>query len=79
SLLVRVSPAERDELLAGPHVSPMQLGKRTMRGFVRIAAPAYRTPASLKRWVLRGTRREQSRADGRLGARPHGTGFRVTR
>lgn len=54
SLLVRVSPAERDELLAEPHVSPMQMGRRTMRGFVRIAAPAYRTPASLKRWVLRG-------------------------
>jgi TfoX/Sxy family transcriptional regulator of competence genes len=54
SLLIRVTPAEREALLKQPSVSPMQLGKRTMRGFVRVAPGAYRTSASLRKWLERG-------------------------
>lgn len=53
-LLVRVAPHERDDLLALPHVTSMQLGTRTMRGFVRVAPEGYRTTASLSAWVERG-------------------------
>jgi hypothetical protein len=32
----------------------MQMGKRTMRGFVRVAPQGYRTDPALAKWVLRG-------------------------
>ncbi|MCA9640730.1 MAG: TfoX/Sxy family protein [Polyangiaceae bacterium] len=54
SLLIRVHPEEREALLSQPHVSAMQMGKRTMRGFVRIAPPAYRSVAALRQWLERG-------------------------
>ncbi|MEZ4232443.1 MAG: TfoX/Sxy family protein [Polyangiaceae bacterium] len=54
SLLIRVTPRDREALLERPHVSPMQIGRRTMRGFVRIAPAAYRSAASLRKWVNRG-------------------------
>jgi hypothetical protein len=53
-LLVRVEPCDRDQLLNTPHVVPMKLGARTMRGFVRVAPAGYRTDAALKSWLARG-------------------------
>lgn len=53
-LLVRVLPREREATLALPHVSPMLLGKRVMKGFVRVAPEAIRTPSSLRQWIERG-------------------------
>ena len=53
-LLVRVTPAEREAVLARAHVTPMVMGKRTMSGFVRVAPPGYRTAAQLARWVELG-------------------------
>lgn len=53
-LLVRVTPEERDALLAAAHVSPMTVGTRTMRGFVRVGPAAIRTDAALRVWLERG-------------------------
>jgi TfoX/Sxy family transcriptional regulator of competence genes len=53
-LLVRVDAEERERLLADPVVSPMQLGKRTMKGFVRVALEGVKTRARLVKWLERG-------------------------
>ena len=53
-LLVRVEAEERERLLADPLVSPMKLGKRTMKGFVRVAAEGLKTRARLAKWLERG-------------------------
>jgi TfoX/Sxy family transcriptional regulator of competence genes len=53
-LLVRVDPAAYERLLGEPHVAPMQMGGRTMKGFVRVAQEGYRTDAALKKWIARG-------------------------
>jgi TfoX/Sxy family transcriptional regulator of competence genes len=53
-LLVRVDAAEREELLGSGVVSPMKLGGRTMKGFVRVAPEGVRTAAALAKWLERG-------------------------
>lgn len=53
-LLVRVDAKDREQLLADPLVSPMKLGKRTMKGFVRVAAEGLKTRARLRKWIARG-------------------------
>ena len=53
-LLVRIDPEEQARMLREPHVSPMEVGARTMTGFLRVAPEGYRTDASLKKWVMRG-------------------------
>jgi TfoX/Sxy family transcriptional regulator of competence genes len=54
SVLFRVPAAERDALLASPHVTPMKMGARTMQGFVHVAPAGYRTAAALTKWLERG-------------------------
>lgn len=53
-LLVRVKAEERAALLTEPTVSPMKLGARTMKGFVRVAPAGLRTSAKLVKWLERG-------------------------
>ena len=53
-LLVRVDIEAMDRLLPEPHVKPMKMGGRVMRGFVRVAPEGYRTDAALKKWIDRG-------------------------
>jgi TfoX N-terminal domain len=55
-LLVRIGPEERKWVLEQPHVRPMKLGGRTVSSFVRIDPEAYRTDASLTKWILMGVR-----------------------
>jgi hypothetical protein len=43
-----------EQMIAEPHVQPMEMGGRTMSGFVRVAAEGYRTGAALRKWVERG-------------------------
>jgi hypothetical protein len=50
-LLVRVNPSDYEAALTKPHVEPMKMGKRTMRGFVRVAPEGYRTEAQLAKWL----------------------------
>ena len=60
-LLIRIDPEAQARLVREPHVAPMQLGARTMRGFVRIAPEGYRTDAALAQWVMRGIESASSR------------------
>jgi TfoX/Sxy family transcriptional regulator of competence genes len=53
-LLVRVRADERAALLTESNVSPMKLGARTMKGFIRVAPAGLRTRANLTRWLERG-------------------------
>src|SRR5262245_49418549 len=66
-LLVRVGADAHEQMLAEPHVQPMEMRGRTMTGFVRVAAEGYRTDAALKKWVERGI--EAVAARGEAGAR----------
>jgi TfoX/Sxy family transcriptional regulator of competence genes len=53
-LLVRVGAAAHQSMLGEPHVLPMEMGKRMMTGFVRVAPEGYQTEAALKTWLKRG-------------------------
>ena len=53
-LLIRVGVDAQERILGEPHVRPMEMGGRTMTGFVRVAPEGYRTDAALKKWVERG-------------------------
>lgn len=50
-LLVRLDRDDSDRILAEPHVSPMRMGARTMRGFFTVDAAAIAADAALARWV----------------------------
>lgn len=54
NILFRVHPDDREALLARAHVMPMDMGERTMRGFVRVAPAGYRSDANLAAWLERG-------------------------
>lgn len=53
-LLVRIDPAETDAALARPHVARMQMGGRSMDGWITVAAEGLRTKRQLAAWVQRG-------------------------
>ena len=53
-LLIRVGSQARERLLGEPHVRPMEMGARTVTGFVRVMPEGYRTEASLRKWIQRG-------------------------
>ena len=53
-LLIRVGAEAYPSMLSEPHVGPMGVGQRTMRGFVRVAPEGYRTETELKKWIKRG-------------------------
>jgi TfoX/Sxy family transcriptional regulator of competence genes len=53
-ILVRIRPEHRAAMLARDHVGPMEMGARTMQGFVRVAPPAYATDAALRAWIGQG-------------------------
>ncbi|HYP77475.1 MAG TPA: TfoX/Sxy family protein [Polyangiaceae bacterium] len=67
-LLIRVQPEEREQLLDEPFVSPMKLGARTMKGFVRVSLEGLRTRAKLSKWLARGLAAGAARAN--QGRRP---------
>ena len=52
-LLVRIDPKDSDAALARPHVSLMEMGGRTMDGWVLVDAEAVRTKRQLSSWVKR--------------------------
>ena len=54
-ILVRVDPAESDELVASTAAREMEMRGRTMRGWLRVDADDVRTRADLAAWVERGT------------------------
>jgi TfoX/Sxy family transcriptional regulator of competence genes len=52
-LLVRIDPADTDAALARPHVARMEMGRRTMDGWITVAPEALRTKRELAAWVQR--------------------------
>ncbi|OBI06332.1 TfoX/Sxy family protein [Mycobacterium scrofulaceum] len=53
-LLVRVPKDDLDKVLQRDHVSPMVMGGRDVRGWVRVDAAGVRTKRQLQGWVTRG-------------------------
>jgi TfoX/Sxy family transcriptional regulator of competence genes len=53
-ILVRVDPAEGDELIATTPAEPMEMRGRSMRGWLRVAAADVAADDSLREWVARG-------------------------
>jgi TfoX/Sxy family transcriptional regulator of competence genes len=54
-LLVRVDPADSDDLLSEPGAALMQMGNRPpMAGWLRVAPQVVEDDAVLERWVERG-------------------------
>ena len=52
-LLARIDPAQTDAALAKPHVSLMEMGGRTMEGWIRVAPEGIKTKRQLAPWVKR--------------------------
>ena len=53
-LLVRVDPDESDGLVQKPGVALMEMGGRSMAGWLRVDSEAVRTKKQLATWVDRG-------------------------
>jgi hypothetical protein len=53
-LMVRVGADARDQVLAEPHVRPMEFAGRSLAGFVCIEPLGFRTDKQLAAWVQRG-------------------------
>jgi hypothetical protein len=53
-LLVRIDADAHERTLREPHVGPVEMGRRTVTGFVRVAPEGYRTAAMLQKWIERG-------------------------
>src|SRR5438128_5261702 len=53
-LLVRVDPAESDALLASTPATLMEMGGRSMAGWLRVASDDIQTDEVLSEWVERG-------------------------
>jgi TfoX/Sxy family transcriptional regulator of competence genes len=53
-ILVRVDPAESDELVATTSAHPMEMRGREMHGWLRVEADDVRTKPRLAKWVETG-------------------------
>jgi TfoX/Sxy family transcriptional regulator of competence genes len=52
-LLARIDPADTDAALARPHVTLMEMGGRTMDGWITVAPEGLKTKRQLAAWVKR--------------------------
>ena len=59
-LLVRVDPDASDSLAKKPGVALMEMGSRSMAGWLRVDADAVRTKQQLASWVKRGVQYARS-------------------
>lgn len=59
-LVVRVGAEQYESVLRKPHVKPMDLTGRPLRGFVYVMPQSLRSRAALKMWVDRGLRYAKS-------------------
>jgi len=53
-LLVRIDPAESDELVATTGASPMEMRGKEMKGWLRVDSGDVESDGDLARWVERG-------------------------
>lgn len=59
-LMVRTDPADVAPLLAPPHVRPMEMGGRSMKGWLLVSRAALTDDETLRSWVARGVERARS-------------------
>jgi TfoX/Sxy family transcriptional regulator of competence genes len=52
-LLARIDPADTEAALARPHAALMEMGKRSMAGWIRVAPEGVKTKRELAAWVKR--------------------------
>jgi TfoX/Sxy family transcriptional regulator of competence genes len=52
-LLVRIDPADTEASLTRPHVALMEMGGRTMDGWITVAPEGLKTKRELAAWVKR--------------------------
>jgi TfoX/Sxy family transcriptional regulator of competence genes len=52
-LLARIDPDDTDAALARPHVTLMEMGGRTMDGWITVAPDGLKTKRALAAWVTR--------------------------
>jgi TfoX/Sxy family transcriptional regulator of competence genes len=52
-LLARIDPADTGAALARPHVKLMEMGRRTMDGWITVAPEGLKTERELAAWVER--------------------------
>jgi hypothetical protein len=50
-LMLRVEPARTEELLAEPHVEPVEMRGRELSGWVLVGAAGLESDAELERWT----------------------------
>ena len=53
-LMVRLDPEASEPLLAKPHVRPMEMRGREMRGWLRVDTDGVQSKDALEPWVSRG-------------------------
>ncbi len=53
-IMVRVDPAQSDELVSTTNARPMEMRGRPMRGWLRVDSQDVRTQPQLSRWVRTG-------------------------
>ncbi|GAC1373988.1 MAG: TfoX/Sxy family protein [Acidimicrobiales bacterium] len=53
-LMVRIDPADSARCLARPHVALMEMGGRTMDGWIVVEPEGLKTTRELTAWVTRG-------------------------
>src|ERR1700745_1282399 len=53
-LIVRVDPADSDQLVATTDATLMEMRGRTMAGWLRVATDSVATDSELKKWVAMG-------------------------
>ena len=53
-LMVRVPAEDTEKLLGRAHVSPMVMGGREVRGWIRVGSAGVKTTRQLTDWVTRG-------------------------
>ncbi|HZT03775.1 MAG TPA: TfoX/Sxy family protein [Steroidobacteraceae bacterium] len=75
-LLVRIDPAKFEQVLAEPHVAPMRMGNRTMRGFVRVEPEGFQADRALERWIELGLEAAAAHSPA-AGTRAKGKGSRA--
>ncbi|MEZ6123331.1 MAG: TfoX/Sxy family protein [Planctomycetaceae bacterium] len=56
SLIVRLNRDRHDDILAEPHVRPMDITGKVMKGWARILPAGIRSDDDLKHWVDRSVR-----------------------
>jgi TfoX/Sxy family transcriptional regulator of competence genes len=59
-LLVRIDPAEADELVSEPNAEPFEMRGRAMRGWLQVDSEGLQTRPELERWVARGIKYARS-------------------